>query len=168
MSTVVVAEWIKRIADDERKRDAVRAGEKEQAALKADLVRLHGRRLIDELSATIARDVEAFRAEFAPDVSREILMDVTEPHGGFLVRKSSHPGVSLTVEPNLDLGALNCHYCFTPTNGLPPREERFELLISGDGTGLPQLKHHAQGQVFTTADALSEFLLVPVFTGRPR
>jgi hypothetical protein len=168
MSTVVVAEWIKRIADDERKRDAVRAGQKEQADRKADLVRLHGRRLIDELRATVTRDVEAFRDEFARDLSREILMDPTEAEGGFLVRKASFPAVSLTVEPNLDAGALNCHYRFTPTNGLPPREDRFDLLFSGDGTGALQLKHHGQGQVFSTADALSEFLLVPVFTGRPR
>lgn len=31
-----------------------------------------------------------------------------------------------------------------------------------------QMKHHETGQVFTTADALSEFLLVPVLTGRLR
>jgi hypothetical protein len=30
------------------------------------------------------------------------------------------------------------------------------------------MKHHGTGQVFVTADALSEFLLVPVLTGRPR
>jgi len=38
MSTgVVAADWIKRIADDERKRDAVRVREEETAARKADL-----------------------------------------------------------------------------------------------------------------------------------
>jgi hypothetical protein len=30
------------------------------------------------------------------------------------------------------------------------------------------MKHHASGQMFSTADALSEFLLTPVLTGRPR
>ena len=30
------------------------------------------------------------------------------------------------------------------------------------------MKHHGTGQVFATADALSEFLLIPVLTGRPR
>ena len=30
------------------------------------------------------------------------------------------------------------------------------------------MKHRVTGQVFGTADALSEFLLVPVLTGRPR
>lgn len=168
MSTVVVADWIRKIADDERKRDAVRTGQKEEAARKADLVRLHGRRLIDELRTTVTRDVESFREEFPGDVSREILMDAAESEGGFGVRKASFPAVSLTVQPDLDAGALNCHYRFTPTNGLPPREDRFDLLFSGDGTGMLQLKHHGQGQVFSTADALSEFLLVPVFTGRPR
>jgi hypothetical protein len=46
-TTVAVAEWIKRIADDERRRDAVRLKEEEVAARKADLVRRNGRRLID-------------------------------------------------------------------------------------------------------------------------
>jgi hypothetical protein len=168
MSTAAAADWIKRIADDERKRDAVRADQKEQADRKADLVRLHGRRLVDDLRATVSRDVEAFRDEFQQDLSRAILMDATETEGGFLVRKLSFPAVTLTVEPNLDAGALSCHYRFTPTNGLPPREDRFDLMFSGDGTGALQLKHHGQGQVFSTADALSEFLLAPVFTGRPR
>src|SRR5437667_8204560 len=48
-TTVAEADWIKRIADDERKRDTVVARESELAARKADLVRLNGRRLIDEL-----------------------------------------------------------------------------------------------------------------------
>jgi len=30
------------------------------------------------------------------------------------------------------------------------------------------MKHHGTGQVFATTGALSEFLLVPVLTGRPR
>jgi hypothetical protein len=43
---VAVADWIKRIADDERRRDAVRVKAEELAARKADLVRLNGRRLL--------------------------------------------------------------------------------------------------------------------------
>ena len=43
------------------------------------------------------------------------------------------------------------------------------LMFAEDAsTGVVQLKDHGTGQVFATADALSEFLLVPVFTGRPR
>ncbi len=68
MSTsVAAADWIKRIADDERKRDTVRVREDELAARKADLVRRNGRRLIDELRATVTRDVDAFRDEFVGD-----------------------------------------------------------------------------------------------------
>ena len=55
MSTsVAIADWIKRIADDERKRDTVRVREDEMAARKADLVRRNGRRLIDELGMRVA------------------------------------------------------------------------------------------------------------------
>ena len=169
MSTgVVVADWIKRIADDERKRDAVRVREEETAARKADLVRLNGRRLIDELRATVTRDVEAFREEFAGDRVREIVLETMEPDGGFVVRRLAAPAVSLTVAPHLDAAVMGCHYRFTPRNGLPPREDRVELVFAGDGGETLQIKHHGTGQVFATADALSEFLLGPVFTGRPR
>ena len=62
-SVVAIADWIKRVADDERKRDAMRLAEAEEIVRKADLVRLHGRRLVDELQAAIRRDVESFRSE---------------------------------------------------------------------------------------------------------
>jgi hypothetical protein len=169
MSTsVAVADWIKRIADDERRRDTERVKVDGLAARKADLIRRNGQRLIDELRATVTRDVEAFRDEFAGDLARDIVVDATSSDGGFVVRKPAPAAVFLTVTPNLEAAALACHYRFTLANGLPPREDRIDLVLAGDGGDLLQIKHHGTGQVFATADALSEFLLVPVFTGRPR
>jgi hypothetical protein len=169
MSTgVMVADWIKRLVDDERKLDAARAREAETAARKADLVRLHGRRLIEELRATVTRDVEAFKDEFVGDPGRDIVFEDAESDGGFVVRKPESPAVSLTVAPHLDAAAMGCHYRFTSTRGLPPREHHFELVFAGVEGETMQMKHHETGQVFTTADALSEFLLVPVLTGRLR
>ena len=81
MSTIAaVADWIKRIADDERQRDQARVRENEAAARKADLVHRRGRRLLDELRATITRDVEAFRVEFAGDTTRnrELMTELWE------------------------------------------------------------------------------------------
>ena len=168
MSTsVAVADWIKRIAADERKRDTVRVREGEMAARKADLVRRNGRRLIDELRATVTRDVEAFRDEFAGDPARAIVVEAAPPDGGFVVRKPAPSAVSLSVTPNLEAAAVVCHFRFTATNGLPPREDRIDVTFAGDGETL-QMKHHGTGQVFATSDAFSEFLLVPVLTGRPR
>jgi hypothetical protein len=169
MSTgVAVADWIKRIVDDERRRDTVRVKEEESAARKADLVRRNGQRLTDELRATVTRDVEAFRSEFAGDRARDIVVEATSPDGGFVVRKPAPTAVSLTVTPNLEAAAMVCHYRFTLTNGLPPREDRVDVTFADDGGEALQMKHHASGQMFATADALSEFLLVPVLTGRPR
>ena len=162
------ADWIKRIADDERKRDAARIREEEIAARKADLVRLNGRRLLDELRAVVARDVEAFREEFAGDRSRDIVFDPTEATGGFVVRKPASPAVLLTVEPHLEAATMDCHYRFTSANGLPPREDRLELVFAGNGAETLQIRTQVTGQVFASADALSEYLLGPVFTGRPR
>lgn len=166
-TTVAVADWIKRIADDERRRDAVRVREDEVAARKADVIRRNGRRLVDELRAAVTRDADAFRNEFAGDPARDIVVDATPLDGGFVVRKPAPAAVSLTITPNLEAAAMVCHYRFTLT-GLPPREDRIDVMFAGDGGEALLMKHHGTGQVFATADALSEFLLVPVLTGRPR
>ena len=167
-TSVPVADWIKRIADEERRRDAARIKEDEQIARKAELVRRTGARLVDELRSAVTRDADAFRVEFAGDPTRHAVVDATPLDGGFTVRKPAPSAVSLTVTPNLEAAAMVCHYRFTLPNGLPPREDRIEVAFAGDGSDTLQMRHQGTGQVFATADALSEFLLVPVLTGRPR
>ena len=164
----MAGDWIKRLADDERKRDEVRFLAAESASRKTDLVRTHGRRLLEELRTTVTRDVEAFRHEFAGDQTRAIVVEDVQPEGGFVVRKPEDPAASLNVAPRLDAAAVACHYRFTPNHGLPPREDRLELVFAGEGADSLQIKHHGTGQLFATPDALSEYLLSPVFTGRPR
>src|SRR5260221_11092007 len=101
MSTsVAAADWIKRIADEERKRDAARVREEEIAARKSDLVRLNGRRLIDQLRAPITRDPEAFRSGFPGDPARDGLTQTPEA-GGVGVPKRASPARRLTATPNL-------------------------------------------------------------------
>jgi hypothetical protein len=168
-STVVVAaDWIKRIADDERRRDTARLREDEIAARKADLVRRNGQRLIDDLRTAVTRDVDAFRGEFVGDPARQILVDATAPDDGFVVHKPAPAAVSLTIAPNLDAAVTVCTYRFAVSNGMPPREDRVDVLFVDNATDALLMKHRVTGQVFGTADALSEFLLVPVLTGRPR
>lgn len=163
------AEWITRLAADERKRDDARSLVAAAAARKERVVAAQGQHLLDELRATIARDIEWFRSEFPGDPTREILFESVEADGRFAVRKPRYPAVALTVVPHLSAASLTCVYRFTVANGLPPREERIELLLMSDsGDDTLRVKHHGTGQVFAGADALSEFLLVPVFTGRPR
>lgn len=162
------AEWIKVVADDERRRDAIRIAEDEVIARKADAVRRDGRRLVDELRATMTRDVEAFCDEFPGDATRAVAVDASGPNGGFVVRKPAPAAVSLTLTPSLDTASMLCHYRFTLANGLPPREDRIDIVFAADGSNALRMKHDGTGQLFTSADALSEFLLVPVMTGRPR
>ena len=54
-TSVAVTEWIKRIVDDERRRDAARVKEDDLAAQKADVVRRNGRRLARPISARRSR-----------------------------------------------------------------------------------------------------------------
>ena len=169
MSTMVaVGHWIKQLADDERMRDRVRLQEEATTSRKADVDRRNRQRLIAELAATVTRDVAAFRDEFPKDSAREVVMEPFGPDGGFVVRKPARAAVCLTVTPNPHAAALVCHYRFMLSDGLPPREDRFDVTFA-DSTGEPPvMRHLGTGQVFATADALSEFLLVPVLTGRSR
>jgi hypothetical protein len=128
-------------------------------------VRRNGQRLIDELRAIVIRDVDAFRAEFPDDRSRDVVVSPSGPDGGFVVSKPARAAASLTVTPNLDTAAMVCHFRFMLSDGLPPREDRFDVTFSGDPA---LMRHHVTGQVFATAESLSEFLLVPVLTGRCR
>ena len=167
-TSLAVPDWIKRVAADERGRDAVRMRDDETTARKATLIQTHGRRLIDELRAIVARDVDAFRQEFSGDRARELVFDDAQADGGFSVRKVAFPSAALTFAPNLDAAVVRCQYRFTPNQGLPAREDRFDLVFTGGDPETLQFKHVGAGQVFAGLDALSEFLLVPVFTGRPR
>jgi hypothetical protein len=99
---------------------------------------------------------------------RAVVVDTTAADGGFAVRRPASPTVSLTIAPNLDAAVTVCTYRFAVSNGMPPREDRVDVLFVDDATGTLQMKHRGTGQVFATADALSEFLLVPMLTGRPR
>ena len=168
MSTsVAVASWITRIAEEERQRDAERAREDETIARKADLVRRTGRRIVDELRAAVTRDVQSYRGEFAGDPARDIVVEAAGADGGFIVRKPAPSAASLTVTPKPG-AAIACHYRFSLPQGLPPLDDHIEVLWVDDGGETLQMKHGMTGQLFPTSDALSEFLLVPALTGRPR
>jgi hypothetical protein len=167
-TTVAVADWIKRIADDERRRDTARIEQTAIAARKIDLVVRDGRRLVDELRAAVVRDVSAFRDEFAEDPGRDVTVDLAPSNGGFSVQKPSPSAVLLMVMPNLEEATLSCSFSFTNAGGLPPREDRIHVVFIDDGTGALRMKHNGTGKMFACADDLSEFLLVPVLTGRPR
>jgi len=169
MSTsVAVADWIRRIVDDERQRDTARARQTELAARKDDLVARHGRRLLDEVRAAVVRDAAAFRDEFAGDRSRDVAVDVGRTAGGFAVSKPPPSAVSLTVAANVDSASLICTYRFTTANGMPPREDCIHIMFEDDGGETLRMRHNGTGKTFASADDLSEFLLVPVLTGRPR
>src|SRR6185503_3558651 len=169
MSTsVAAADWIRRLADDERHRDAARAKQTELAARKDYLVARQGRRLIDEVRAAVVRDVAAFRDEFGGDRSRDVAVDLARPAEGFSVHKPPPLAVALTVTVNDHPASLICSYRFTPTDGMPPREDRLDIMFVDDGGGTLRMKDNKTGKTFACGDDLSEFLLVPVLTGRPR
>jgi hypothetical protein len=43
---------------------------------------------------------------------------------------------------------MACHYRFTLANGLPPREDRFDVVIASDGGETLHLKLHGPDRCF--------------------
>jgi hypothetical protein len=164
----MTADWVTRLAEDERRRDDVRTRATDAAARKSELVRTHGQRVLDELRATVVRDIEAFRHEFPADPARAIILEVDRPDGGFVVRKPEFPNAVLSVAPQLAAASVSCEYVFTPSNGMPPRRDHLEFVFTSGGDDTLQVKLQGTAQLFTNADTLSEYLLMPVLTGRPR
>jgi hypothetical protein len=75
--------------------------------------------------------------------------------------------VRLTVEPNEDTGTIALSYVFASQSGvLAPKPTTLEL--SGHAGGWPHFRDDAGQHAFRTIAQLSEYLLVPVFSGRPR
>ena len=90
-----IGAWIIRLAEDERQRDVLRLRAAEVEARKAELVRVHGQRLFDELRTTLVRDIEGFRDEFPGDSSREIVLADLQGGGTY---QPSGPGCVWTLE----------------------------------------------------------------------
>src|SRR5438552_9085816 len=111
----MTGEWIARLAEDERKRDDVRLRATEAVTRKADLVRVHGQRWLDELRTTVVRDIETFRGEFPGDPAREILFEAIQSDGGFVVRKPEYPAAALSVTPLPFAVATGCACRFSPS-----------------------------------------------------
>ena len=83
------------------------------------------------------------------------------------MRRTAYPSVTLIVAPQWDSATLGCEYRFTPAADRPVRQDRFSLVFEPVGNEA-RFKHQNSGQVFGDVHALSEYLLTPVFTGRPR
>jgi hypothetical protein len=143
---VMVADWIKRVVDDERGRDAVRRRENEDAARKADYIRLTMRRVVEELRAAVTRDVEAFRDAFEGDPGRAIVVESTQPANGIVIRKPAPAAASLTVTAHPEAAAVTCHYRFIVTDGLPPRETTIDITFIGGGDDVLQFKQLNSGR----------------------
>ena len=159
-------EWIARLAVEERGRDAATALARNAAARDAALVTSHGPRLLESLATIVSNDVARFREEFPDDPVRHMAVDLVAD-GGFEVRRSAYPTVTLNVTPQWTAGVVACRYRFKPNADLPVREDRFVLSVAPLGDAA-YFKHQGSGEGFASLPALSEYLLTPVFTGRPR
>jgi hypothetical protein len=157
-------EWVKHFIAEERQRDEGRRREAAAAASRADYVGFHLHRILDALADRVARDVELFSREF-PDRGLDFHRDPLSP--GFIVRRESYPEASLTVTPDLSAGTIAIGYVFASQTGtVKPKAQTLEL--GGETIDTLHFRNDAEQHAFRTVAQLSEYLLVPVFTGRPR
>lgn len=157
-------DWVKHFAAEERQRDQVRRREAAAAAWKAEYVEFHLRKIVDLLADRVARDVEAFAREFP---ERGLTFREDPGSQGFIVRREHYPEASLTLHPDMGAGTITASYVFASQSGThTPKAQILEL--GGQTVDTLHFRNEAEQQAFRTIAQLSEYLLVPVFTGRPR
>jgi hypothetical protein len=156
--------WISRFIEEERLRE--KADVREAAAIARQIAndRVHLRSLLNQLSEQVASDVSAFAREF-PD--RALSFEGNPLNGGFTVRRGHYPEVKLSVDANMNAGTIEITYVVSAETGTQTLKPRF-LELGGHASGSLHFRDEPGQQTFRTITQLSEHLLVPVFTGRPR
>jgi hypothetical protein len=115
------------------------------------------------LKDRIGRDVEAFAGAFP---ERRVSFRKCELDDGFVVRRDAYPEAQLTVSLNPDDGSIRAQYLFDSADDLPAPKV-LELVPDNEQDFAVHVKEN-QGQAFRGVEHLSEYLLVPLFTGHPR
>ena len=156
-------DWVPHFFEEERHRERLQSREAASALQRAENNAAHVRTLMDLLRARMSGDIEAFAKAF-PD--RKISQE-EHPGGGFTMRRGHYPEVRLTVEPNPNAGTLTVDYVFASQSGVLTPKPMF-LELADHPAGRPHFRDDGGQHAFRTIAQLSEYLLVPVFTGRPR
>jgi hypothetical protein len=157
-------DWVTHFAEEERQRDRARSRQAAATAQRIENIAFHLRNIVESLSARVADDVAAFARRF-PD--RGIAFESNPSDAGFTVRRGHYPDVRLTVEPDLNEGTVTVDYIIASQNGtVAPKPIRLEL--GGHTVETLHFRDESGQHSFRTIGQLSEYLLVPVFTGRLR
>jgi hypothetical protein len=150
--------------EEERQREGADSRERSAAARQHENVEFHLRNLVDLLRTQVAGDVDAFSREF-PD--RAVTFETGPSDGGFTVRRGHYPHVQLVVEPNMNTGSIVINYVVASETGTQALTPKF-LDLGGHTSSSLHFRDEPEQRAFRTIAQLSEYLLVPVFTGRPR
>jgi hypothetical protein len=154
--------WVARFVDEEKLKDQVQRRDIAAAAHHVEVVRFHLQYLMVALKDRVTRDVEAFAREF-PD--RRVSFADCDVEDGFTVRRDCYPEAHLTVTTNRD-GSIRVQYLFASGDGTSS-PKLMELVPNGE-RGFAVHVRHGGGQSFAGVEQLSEFLLVPLFSGHSR
>ena len=155
--------WVTRFAVEERRKDQAHRRDEAAAVHQAEVVRFHLQCLMVALKDRVARDVEAFGREFP---ERRVSFEECTPDEGFAVRRDCYPEAHLTVTANLHDGSIRVQYLFASADGLSA--PRLLELVPDDERGFAVHVKDAVTQSFGSVEHLSEYLLVPLFTGHSR
>lgn len=153
-----MGDWIDALGSDEEQRRKSEAERTHSQFHRAEIIRLKRSALWESLMAVINRDVEKFRATFKGRRSVEM---TTVSELGIRLFKSPYPTVLMDAEIPPHGTSIKVSYSRT-FNQISPMErvdETFELTV--DRSDNLVIAHN--GRVFPNMDAVSRFLLEPVF-----
>jgi hypothetical protein len=153
-------DWVARFVEEQRRKDKAHRRDEAAAVHDAQDVRSHLQTVMVALKDRVTRDVDAFAREFP---ERRVSFEECPLDDGFAVRRDRYPEAHLTVTPTPHDGSIHVQFLFASADGLSaPR--LLELVPSGD-RGFPVHPRDGGNPSFEDVEQLSEFLLVPLFTG---
>jgi hypothetical protein len=156
-------DWVSRFVEEEQLRELAHDRTDRVARFRTTRVREHIHELMDSLRDRVERDVDAF-ARRLPD--RAVTIEDNPPGGGFIVRRGRYPEARLTLEPHPETGTIRVQYVFASEHGTFAPKLR-EIAVNGDSVGGLHFLEPEDTTSWRTLSELSEYLLVPVFSGRP-
>jgi hypothetical protein len=155
--------WVTRFAANERHRNETEDHMAVLLAHSADVALFRLQTLLGSLRECVAEDVAAFALQFP---ERSVHFENVPVNGGFAVRREHYPEARVTVIPDMSAGTLHIEYLFASMQGITTPKP-LELTFDGDDVRGWHFKDDPDHRVRSVYE-LSEYLLVPVFSGYPR
>jgi hypothetical protein len=152
--------WIDETVERVKERDERRQREREWQLHKAAVMPSKAKRLWEELSACLERDVEAFNERFSNERERQFV--IQKPSSSFVVRRTFFPSVELRIQVNAQEGFIEWKKITRRSSEGSHRQTSGRFRLDLHETDILYIVNSEDSTI--TCEECSEALLKPTFS----